>query len=290
MRLRDKFRRGLDWPTVVWISGVHLMCVILAAWYFFTWQGFVLFLGLGITTGLSVTLGYHRYFTHGSFKTYPPVELLLTFIGQLAGEGSALHWVANHRMHHRKSDKEGDPHSPHEFAGALGFLWAHLLWMLPKMSREERAILHARWAPDLLHKRLFRFLDRTYVWWHVALGSGIFVTGWLVWDLYTGTSLLTWGMFVRIAFVFHSTWLVNSATHRWGYRNYETSDRSTNSLWVALLTFGEGWHNNHHADQLAANHGVRWYEKLLDPTYQMICLLEKLRLVWDVKRNRFSPK
>ena len=96
-------------------------------------------------------------------------------------------------------------------------------------------------------------------------------------------------MFVRIAFVFHSTWLVNSATHRWGYRNYETDDHSTNSLWVALLTFGEGWHNNHHQDQLAANHGVRWYEKMLDPTYLVIRLMECVGLAWDVHRHRYTP-
>jgi stearoyl-CoA desaturase (delta-9 desaturase) len=118
----------------------------------------------------------------------------------------------------------------------------------------------------------------------------IFACGWWFWDLYTGTSLLVWGMFVRITYVLHSTWLINSATHLWGYRNYETRDHSTNLWWLALPTFGEAWHNNHHRAPRAANHGVRWYEKMLDPTYCLIRVMGLLGLVWDIKKNDLAPE
>jgi fatty-acid desaturase len=286
-RLGDKFRNGLDWPTVMWISGVMLLASL--AVYFYTLPALLLALALAILTGISVTLGYHRYFTHASFKTYRLVRWFLAFVGQLSGEGSVLHWVAQHRKHHQFSDIEGDPHSPHAFRGLMGFLWAHVLWMLSRMSREERRGLHAKYASDLLKEPLFRILDTTYLMWHAALGIIIFVVGWQHWDLFTATSMVVWGMFVRMTFVLHSTWLINSATHLWGYRNYATPDHSTNLWWLAPFTFGEAWHNNHHAMPTAANHGKRWYEKLLDPTYQIICIMGWLGLAWDIKRNNLAP-
>ena len=199
----------------------------------------------------------------------------LAWIGGLAGEGSAIHWVANHRIHHAKSDHVGDPHSPRE-----GFLWSHMLWCLQSMSPTERCELHRRWAPDLEKDPVLRFLDSTFLLWQVVFAAGLFAAGWALGGTQLGTSLLVWGVFVRMVVVLHATWCINSVTHVWGYKTYDNGDDSKNLWWVALLTFGEGWHNNHHAYQRAANYGHRWWE--LDTTYMMIRSMRAVGLAWNV--------
>lgn len=273
--MRARFARGLDWPTLTWITVVHLACAIPAA-FFFTWKALLIFVLLvWLTGGLGVCLGYHRYFTHGSFETYRPIRWLLAFLGSLAGQGSVLRWVGTHRQHHQHSDQPGDPHSP-----ADGWWWSHLLWLFPHISRAEWQALYERYAADLLKDRLLRFLDRTYILWHIILGAALFAGG-LYWSWHTAMSFLVWGMFVRMVWVFHHTWFVNSATHKWGYRNFETNDNSRNLWWVALFSFGEGWHNNHHANQRSARHGLRWWE--IDVTYWTIQVMAWLRLVKNVR-------
>jgi stearoyl-CoA desaturase (delta-9 desaturase) len=193
----------------------------------------------------------------------------------MSGEGSALTWVANHRKHHALSDKDGDPHSPRD-----GGLWSHILWFCPNYGRKYEDDIVDRYAPDLQKDKGLVFLHKTFIFWHIAMGAALLSIGWIGWDRYTGISFLVWGMFVRMVYVFHVTWFVNSATHMWGYRNYETSDDSRNLWWVGLLSFGEGWHNNHHAYQRMAAHGHKWWE--IDMTYWAICAMEKLGLAWNV--------
>ena len=264
----------LDWPVVLWICGIHLAAVV--APFFFTWSGLAICLTLYWVTGsLGVCLGYHRLLTHGSFSTTPGVRFFYALLGGISGEGSAITWVANHRKHHAFSDQEGDPHTPRE-----GGLWSHMLWMFPRRDPVALAAHVKRWAPDLERDPAMRFLDRTFLLWHVLIGLTLLGLGTWLYGPYTGVSWLLWGLAVRMVIVFHVTWLVNSATHIWGYRNYETSDDSRNLWWVGLLAFGEGWHNNHHAFQRMAKHGHRWWE--VDVTYWAILAMEKLGIAWNV--------
>jgi stearoyl-CoA desaturase (delta-9 desaturase) len=265
---------AIDWPVVIWIGGLHAAAI--AAPFFATWSGIAICLILYYITGsLGVCLGYHRLLTHRSFATPRFIRLALAFLGAVSGEGSALHWVANHRKHHSFSDRAGDPHTPRD-----GGLWAHILWMCGKRDPRELAGHVARWAPDLDRDPAMHFFHRTFLLWHVLLGLALLSAGWLLGGPSTGVSWLLWGMAVRMVIVFHVTWLVNSATHMWGYRNYATNDDSTNLWWVGLLAFGEGWHNNHHAHQRMAKHGHRWWE--IDVTYWAILVMERLGLAWNV--------
>jgi stearoyl-CoA desaturase (delta-9 desaturase) len=183
--------------------------------------------------------------------------------------------VAVHRKHHAFSDKEGDPHSPRD-----GKWWSHIGWLAPRMGKPYYEAVYKRYAPDLLKDPVFRFLDQTFLLWHILLGVAMFAVGHFVWDTYTGISFVVYGMFLRMVWVLHVTWFVNSATHIWGYRNYETTDDSKNLWWVGLLAYGEGWHNNHHAYQRMAKHGHKWWE--FDATYMAILAMEKVGLAWDV--------
>ena len=141
-----------------------------------------------------------------------------------------------------------------------------------------------RYSKDLLNDPFMRLLDKTYLVWHLILGAALLAAGWLGWGLSTGWSFLVYGMFLRSVWVMHITWAVNSASHMWGYRNYDTPDQSRNLWWVGLLAYGEGWHNNHHAFSNCARHGHRWWE--IDMTYMAICVMEKLGLAWNVVRKR----
>jgi len=269
-----RWKDGLDWPVLIWIAAIHVGA--LAAPFVFTWKALAVCGFLAWLTGsIGVCMGYHRQLTHGSFATYRPIRWLLALIGGLSGEGSALVWVANHRKHHLFSDKEGDPHSPRD-----GKWWSHMLWFVPDFGRGHYEELVGRYAPDLNKDPVMRFLHKFFLPSHLLLGTLLFVIGWAGWDTYTGFSFVVWGMFIRLLYVLHVTWAVNSASHIWGYRNYETTDDSRNLWWVGILAFGEGWHNNHHAFQRMARQGHRWWE--IDVTYWEICLMEKLGVAWNV--------
>jgi stearoyl-CoA desaturase (delta-9 desaturase) len=274
----ERYPEGIDWPAAIWLTLLHLGA--LAAPFTFTWQGLVLMFALHwLTGGIGVCLGYHRLFTHRSFATYRPLRWAIAWIGGLSGEGSVISWVANHRKHHALSDAEGDPHSPHD-----GGWWSHLLWLFRGMTKETQRKHWDRWAPDLFRERALRFLDKTFLLWQFVFGGLVFLAGYAWGGLPLACSFLVWGIFVRLVFVLHSTWFVNSASHMWGYRNYSTSDDSRNNWWVALLSYGEGWHNNHHAFPTMARHGHRWWE--IDITYLTIRLLRRVGLAWDVKEGR----
>lgn len=268
------FAHGIDWGVAAWLIVVHLGA--LAAPWTFSWQGLVaMFVMYVLTGGVGICMGYHRLLSHRSFSTFPPMRWLIAWIGGLAGEGSAIHWSANHRIHHARSDKQGDPHSPRE-----GFLWSHCFWCLQKLEPEERDAMHRRWVPDLLRDPVLRFLDRTFLLWQIVVAAGIFGLGYVMGGTPLAVSMLVWGVFLRMTIVLHATWCINSVTHVWGYKTYDNGDDSKNLWWVALLTFGEGWHNNHHAYQRAANYGHRWWE--IDFTYMMISILRMLGLAWGI--------
>jgi stearoyl-CoA desaturase (delta-9 desaturase) len=275
-------RNGLSWVVLAWFGAIHLGA--LAAPWYFTWTGLILLIGLHwLTGGIGVCLGYHRMLTHSSFATYPIVRYFIAWIGTLAGEGTCLYWVANHRKHHALSDRVGDPHSPHD-----GSWWSHILWMIPHVSREDIKDLYDRWVPDIKDDRGLQFLEKTFLLSHFLFGGLVFAIGYLFGGMELAMSVLIWGVFLRLALVLHSTWAVNSASHIWGYRNYETNDDSRNNWWVALITYGEGWHNNHHAYPRMARHGHRWWE--IDMTFGAVRLLQALGLAWDVVDNQHKKK
>jgi stearoyl-CoA desaturase (delta-9 desaturase) len=209
-------------------------------------------------------MGYHRLLTHRSFQTPRFVEYLLTALGSLANQGGPLQWVAVHRVHHQHSDAQGDPHSPRD-----GLWWAHLLWWMPHVPALDDPTSYESYVVDLARDPVHRLFQRCHILGPLALAGLLYGLG-EVWGG-VGLSWLVWGIFVRTTLLYHATWLVNSASHLWGYRSYNTRDRSTNLWWVALLTLGEGWHNNHHAFPRSARHGLRWWE--LDLTYGFIRLL-----------------
>ncbi len=273
---------GINWPIMGWIAVLHLGA--LAAPFTFSWQGLVLVFALHwLTGGIGICLGYHRLFTHSSFSTYKPVRWLIAWIGGLAGEGGVIDWVSNHRKHHALSDQEGDPHSPHD-----GPWWSHMFWFARKLTPEIYNAHINRWVPDLLKDPVLRFLGHTFLLWHFVIGSVLFGAGYLAGGMYMGWSFLVWGLFVRLVLVLHSTWFVNSASHMWGYINYKTTDDSRNNWWVALITYGEGWHNNHHAYPRMANHGHKWWE--FDMTFRTIRLMQRLGLAWDVVDYKRKPQ
>lgn len=269
---------GPEWSAVLWLGFLHVGA--LAAPFCFTWKAVLVAVVLSwLTLGIGICLGFHRLLTHGSFETYRPVRWVIALLGTLAGQGPPINWVASHRKHHRHSDQEDDPHSPRH-----GGWWSHMIWMMPRMGSGYWGRLYQRYARDLLSDPFMRLLEKTFLLWQLAVAVLLFAVGWFGWDLYTGTSFLVYGLFLRLLYVLHVTWAVNSATHMWGYQNYETGDNSRNLWWVGLLAYGEGWHNNHHAFQRSARHGHRWWE--FDATYVVILVLEKVGLAWNVVRAK----
>ncbi len=261
----------LNWPSLFWIGLLHVGAFL--APFTFSWSGLFICLGLYLLTGLGITMGYHRLLTHRSYQTSRPVEYFLTALGSLANQGGPLQWIATHRAHHAHSDEKGDPHSPQD-----GWWWAHWLWWMRYDPILDDSVERLRYVKDLAQDPVHRFLDRNQLLLPVVLAGLLLLVG--QWWLGLGLSWLIWGLCVRTILVQHLTWLVNSATHTWGYRSHKTNDRSTNLWWVALLTFGEGWHNNHHAHQRSARHGLRWWE--IDVTYWMIRLIGFLRLARNI--------
>lgn len=269
------FLKRVNWNVTMFLMLVHALA--LGGLYFFSWEGFALFCLLSTVSGLGVTVGYHRYFTHGGFHTWKPIRWLLAIAGMFSGEGSAIFWVAFHRKHHQCSDKEGDPHSPTRD----GFLWAHMLWLMAWWPPESLNALFRRYAKDLVQDRFLLFLHKKYPLWHAGFLVLLVVSGYIYGGLWYAASFAAYGFFARMAFVLHSTWCVNSLSHMFGYTNYDAGDDSRNNWFVALLTFGEGWHNNHHAHPTLAVHGHRWWE--VDPSYWVIRAMQALGLAWDVK-------
>ena len=266
-----------NWVFFVIIAAFHLGAV--AALFTFRWSSLVVFLAMWIAgQNVGVAVCYHRQLTHRGFTTPKWLEYLMVVCGTLTLQGSPIYWVAVHRMHHQYTDRSGDPHSPRD-----GKWWSHMGWILHGALHNETAML-SHYAPDLQRDRFYRWLT---IWhWLPITFSAILLMGLgaTLGGLKLGLSWLLWGVFLRITIGFHVTWLVNSATHLWGKRRFNTRDDSTNNWWVALLTGGEGWHNNHHAHPVSATHGMMWWE--LDFNYWLIRLLALLGLARSIKVMR----
>jgi stearoyl-CoA desaturase (delta-9 desaturase) len=247
-----------------------------------TWLELSLMAGMYVATGLGITVGYHRLFTHRSFETVRPMKFILAVLGSMAVEGPLLKWVATHRKHHQHSDRPEDPHSPHSRGGGLrgviaGFWHAHVGWVFtpdhPNLMRYVR---------DLNADRVLRAISKLFGVW-VMLGllipTGL---GWLLTGTWTGALLgLLWGGLVRICLVHHVTWSINSICHMWGGRPYQGDDESRNNFICGILAFGEGWHNNHHAFPNSAAHGLRWWQ--VDVSYLLIRAMALVGLAWRVR-------
>jgi sn-1 stearoyl-lipid 9-desaturase len=255
-------------PAFFVLAAIHALA-LLALWpAFFSWSAILVALGLYAATELAITLGYHRLLTHRSYAVPQFVEYALAGTAALAFQHGPIEWVAQHRAHHAHADADGDPHNARR-----SLRWAHVAWIfLPNESR-VRAPQRRRLAADLIVDPFYRFLDKGHLLLIAALALALFALGGWPWVI--------WGIFVRLVFTYHCTWLVSSAAHSAGYRTFATSDLSTNNWWVAALTFGEGWHNNHHAFPFSARHGLRWFE--FDPTFWLIALMARLGIARDVR-------
>jgi fatty-acid desaturase len=270
---------GVAWGPLIWIAALHIGALLAFNPAYFTWNALLVCIFLHwLSGGIGICMTYHRLLTHRSFATRPKwLEYVFVIIGTTASEGGPIAWVSDHRRHHAFSDEEDDVHSPNP----RGFGWAHMLWfMLPDAAAAHSPEYFNRWAPDLYRDPVLRWIEKWNIVFPVMLAGALYAIG--------GMPYLVWGFFVRTILVQHATWLVNSATHVWGYRSYETRDKSTNLWWVALITYGEGWHNNHHAFQTSAAHGLAWWE--IDTTYIAIRALETVGLAKSVKYAKVTPK
>ena len=247
-------RIGLNWFTAFVLAVFHIGAV--AALFMFSWRNFAIAVVMYyIATGLGISMGYHRLHTHRSYKVPLWMEYFFAVCGTLTLEGGPIFWVATHRLHHQFSDQPGDPHSPRD-----GAFWSHVGWILFGETNHNNTKMMSRYAPDLAKHRFYLLLTD----WHWV---PVTVTGLAMWAI-GGLPMMLWGTFVRVVFGLHATWLVNSATHMWGARRFATRDDSRNTWWVALISFGEGWHNNHHAHPTSARHGLVWYE--FDPSWLLV--------------------
>jgi len=272
---------GINWLTLIVMAVFHLGA--LAALFFFTWQRLAVMLALYV---LSINVGigmcYHRLLTHRGYQTPKWLEYAMAVCATLSLEGGPIFWVSTHRVHHQLADREGDPHTPRE-----GGWWAHTGWILWGNALHAQTEALSRYSPDLARDRFYIWLSR-YHWIPLAVsGVLLFGLGWLAGGAGNAVGMLLWGVFLRVTLGLHATWLVNSATHIWGSRRFETRDDSRNNWWVALVTGGEGWHNNHHAHPVSARHGLAWYE--IDPNYWGIWLLSIIGLASKIYVAKFDP-
>jgi len=251
-------RQSLNWLTTIVLVLLHIGAI--AALFMFNWRDVLVAVFLyWMATGLGISMGYHRLHTHRSYHVPLWLEYFFAFCGAMTLEGGPIFWVAVHRVHHQNSDQAGDPHSPRD-----GAWWSHVGWILLGETKHNNTRLMSKYAPDLAKHRFYVWLNN----WHWVPSV---VTAVLLLAI-GGWSMMLWGTAFRIVFGLHATWLVNSATHMWGARRFATRDDSRNTWWVALITFGEGWHNNHHAHPTSARHGLAWYE--FDPSWLQIKLLK----------------
>ncbi len=260
MKLR--WHEQIDWVDAIPFFLVHAAAVLLAFYVGVTWKLAALCAALYFARMAAITIGFHRYFAHRSFKTSRPMQFVLALLSETSAQKGVLWWAANHRDHHRYSDQEGDIHSPKD-----GFFWSHVGWILSMKHAETGEIRDFSKYPEL------RWLNEYHLVPAVVLALTCFFIG--------GLPALTWGFFVSTVLLWHGTFLVNSLNHIWGTRRYATTDTSRNNALLALLTCGEGWHNNHHHFMSSANQGFFWWE--IDVSYYLIRAMQLVGLVWEVR-------
>jgi stearoyl-CoA desaturase (delta-9 desaturase) len=256
-----------NWITQFFMAAFHIGAVL--ALFYFSWQGLLAAVVLWwISCGMGIGMGYHRLLTHRSYKAPKWLEYLLTIFATLALEGGPIFWVATHRVHHKFTDVPGDPHSPRD-----GKWWSHMGWILSGKALAQSTSELAPHVPDLINDKFHVWISR-YHWVPLTtLGFSILA----IW----GWPIVFWTIFLRVTVGLHGTWLVNSANHLWGSQRFATGDDSTNNFWVALVTFGEGWHNNHHAHPTSARHGLAWYE--IDHSWILISIFKFFGIAKSVK-------
>ncbi|MBW4659012.1 MAG: fatty acid desaturase [Drouetiella hepatica Uher 2000/2452] len=257
----------LDWTNVFFFGTIHALA-LLAPW-FFSWSALGVMLFLHWLLGsIGICLGYHRLLTHRSFQVPKLLEYAIATLGALALQGGPIFWVAGHRLHHMHTeDNEKDPYSARR-----GFWWSHMLWLFYPRAEFFEYESYKKFAPDLTRDPFYRWLNRNFLLLQVPLGIGLFLVG--------GWSFVIYGMFLRLVLLWHSTWLINSASHITGYRTFASDDNARNLWWAAILTYGEGWHNNHHAYPNVAKAGLQWWE--IDMTWWAIQALRSLGLAKKV--------
>lgn len=277
----------IEWIFAIGVVGYHVLALLVFLPWFFSWTGVILAgIGVYVFGTLGVNLGYHRLLTHRSFAAPKWFERTLVILGVCSLQDSPARWVAVHRRHHQFTDEPVDPHSP-----LVNFFWAHVGWVLFKSADLRRPELIDRYAKDVMEDGLYAGLERFDLWWWTVVASwALFFLGGFAAQLLAGggtaeavqfgLSLLVWGVFFRTVLVWHITWSVNSATHLWGYRSYDTPDDSRNNVFVGIVSNGEGWHNNHHAHPRSARHGHQWWE--LDVAWLTIRALSALGLAKNV--------
>ena len=274
------------WLYAISITSVHLLALLAFIPLFFSWTGLILAVAFVPIFGQAITICYHRLLAHRSFKTPRWFERAWVLISLCCLQDTPAKWVANHRLHHSESDQQPDPHSPF-----VSFLWSHIGWLYLRNEYTRSAGMLQKYAKDILQDPFYMYLEKTWMgpliylvhvvlYYVVGFLVGYFVDGSVYAGFIFGMSLMIWGAFVRTVLVWHITWSVNSLTHIFGYRTYQTNEGSRNNPLVTLLTFGEGWHNNHHHDQASANMRHRWWE--LDLNFCFIKCLKRLGLAYDV--------
>jgi len=288
--LGPKGRQRVDRRILVVVTLLHLFTLLASVPWLFSWSGLALAIaGTYLIGGVGISIGYHRLLTHRSFACPRWLEHGLAVLGAASLQGSPMHWVAMHRRHHQHSDEPGDPHSPRH-----SFFWSHIGWFMIFDLDLTSLAAYDRYVRDLFQDPFYKWMERGRAWgiiqacqWSVFLFGGALIgalcTASVEGAVQRGLSWLLWGVIVRTVAVWHITWSVNSVTHRWGYRNYDTNDDSRNNWLVGYLN-GEGWHNNHHAEPRCAGYGQRWWE--LDVYYLLIRTLERVGLVWDVVKPK----
>jgi stearoyl-CoA desaturase (delta-9 desaturase) len=273
-QLGRKAQSGTNWTTTIFMAIFHILAI--TALFFFTWKALICAVAMWVlATNVGIGMSYHRLLTHRGYRVPRWLEYAMAVCGTLALEGGPIFWVALHRVHHQLSDHEGDPHTPHD-----GGWWSHAGWIMAGQALNAETEALARYVPDLMRQKFYVRLSKYHYVPLIVAGLILLAIG--------GWPAVLWGIFLRTTLGLHATWLVNSATHMWGSRRFQTRDDSRNNWWVALITGGEGWHNNHHAHPVSARHGLKWYE--LDVNYLGIWLLKKVRLAKDIKLAQYDPR
>lgn len=258
----------VNWVPLIAIVLIHLAALLAFLPMFFTWKALITTIVIQVFTTLGITVGFHRFLTHRSFRSPKWMEYFLSWLGSLSWQGGPIKWVATHRLHHQYSDEDEDPHTP-----LHGFFWSHALWCFKFDPHFDPYKKYSQYAQDLARDRGHVFIEKTTGLWQFVLAGALYAWG--------GWPCVVWGVFLRLVYSYHITWFVNSASHIWGYRNYETTDGSRNLWWVALLSFGEGWHNNHHAYPRSARHGLKPWE--IDASWYIIKVMSWFGLARDIR-------